>query len=85
MAHGCDCAHAILRLLRTPTKKVEVKKGRGQGWELEDFALYLKDKQNSSVTQVALIGVLLHVTQSSQDLEALADTRPAPLRTENLK
>lgn len=48
-------------------------------------AAHLKDGQDAAVPQVALKLVVLGVPQTSEDLEGLAGTQPAPLRAEDLR
>lgn len=45
---------------------------------------HLKDGQDATVSEVALIRVVLGVSQPSEDLKSLADTNPASLRAEHL-
>lgn len=46
---------------------------------------HLKDGQDAAVPKVALILVVLSVSQTSENLESLAGTQPAPLRAEDLR
>jgi len=45
---------------------------------------HLKDEQDAAVPEVALVGVVLGVAQTSEDLEGLAHTHPAALRAKHL-
>ena len=45
----------------------------------QDLIGSLEDEEDAAVSEVSLVGVVLHVAQTSQDLEGLAHTRPASL------
>lgn len=47
--------------------------------------VHLKDGQDATVAEVALIRVVLGVSQTSEDLQGLADADPASLGAEHLK
>lgn len=40
---------------------------------------YLKDRQDATVSDEALIGVILCITETSEDLKSFADTNPTSL------
>ena len=50
----------------------------------QDLVGSLEDEEDAAVSEVSLVGVVLHVAQTSQDLEGFAHTRPASLWAEDL-
>lgn len=48
------------------------------------FDIHLKDRQDATVPDEALVGVVLRITQTSEDLKSFADTNPASLWAEHL-
>lgn len=85
--HPQDLIGALKRAERTITKS-----GFHSGHQRQTLlaaairrVLHLKDGQDATVSEVALIRVVLGVSQPSEDLKSLADTNPASLGAEHLR